>query len=143
MLTVEPILIERYVVTGKVLYIFRPVLNHGTASLVTTAAAFCAGEQDAFWPMHELLFERQSEVATTRDADLPNLMSRYAAELGLAVTTFDTCMAEGATRQLAERLDAEQRQRGIRVQPVFEIGEIRLIGLQPFERFAEIIERQP
>ena len=143
MLTVEPILIERYVVTGKVLYIFRPVLNHGTASLVTTAAAFCAGEQDAFWPMHELLFERQSEVATTRDADLPNLMSRYAAELGLTVTTFTTCLEGGATQQLAENLDAEQRQRGIRVQPVFEIGEIRLIGLQPFERFAEIIERQP
>ncbi len=143
MLTVEPILIERYVVTGRVLYIFRPVLNHGTASLVTTVAAFCAGEQDAFWPMHELLFERQSEVATTRDADLPNLMGSYAAELGLTVTTFTACLEGGATRQLAENLDATPRQRGIRVQPIFEIGEIWLIGLQPFERFAEIIERQP
>ncbi|MGQ9479967.1 Rcas_1661 family thioredoxin-like (seleno)lipoprotein [Chloroflexus sp.] len=117
-LTVEPALIERYVVTRRVLYVFRPVLNHGAASLITTAAAFCAGEQDAFWLMHELIFERQSEVAATRDSD-------------------------GAVQRLAETLDAEQRQRGIRVQPVFEIGDVRLVGLQILERFASLIERQP
>lgn len=142
-LTVEPALIERYVVTGRVLYVFRPVLNHGAASLITTAAAFCAGEQDAFWPMHELLFERQSEVAATRDSDLPALMRSYAADLGLAIELFDTCMNDGAVQRLAETLDAEQRQRGIRVQPVFEIGDVRLVGLQTLERFASLIERQP
>lgn len=143
MLTVEPALIEQYVVTGRVLYVFRPVLNHGAASLITTAAAFCAGEQNAFWPMHELLFERQSEVAATRDSDLPALMRSYAADLGLATEPFDTCMNDGAAQRLAEMLDAEQRQRGIRVQPVFEIGDIRLVGLQTLERFASLIERQP
>ncbi|MGQ9611312.1 MAG: Rcas_1661 family thioredoxin-like (seleno)lipoprotein, partial [Chloroflexus sp.] len=49
----------------------------------------------------------------------------------------------GAVQRLAETLDAEQRQRGIRVQPVFEIGDVRLVGLQILERFASLIERQP
>lgn len=93
--------------------------------------------------MHELLFERQSEVAATRDSDLPALMRSHAADLGLAIELFDTCMNDGAVQRLAETLDAEQRQRGIRVQPVFEIGDVRLVGLQTLERFASLIERQP
>ena len=36
--------------------------NAGNASLV----AICAGEQGKFWPMHDLLFARQTEWANLK-----------------------------------------------------------------------------
>ncbi|NJM08235.1 hypothetical protein HC891_21750 [Candidatus Gracilibacteria bacterium] len=41
---------------------------------------------------------------------------------------------------LVQALDAEQRERGIRIQPVFEIADQRLVGLQSLEVFQRILE---
>lgn len=139
MLTVEPELIARYVATGELYYVFRPVLNHGERSLRTSEAAACAAEQEQFWPMHELIFQRQDEVWATGEGDLPALMAGYAAELGLDRAAFDACVAGGEAAALVQALDAEQRTRGIRVQPVFEIADLRLVGLQSLDVFARIL----
>ncbi len=142
-LTIEPELVERYVATGRVLYISRPVLNYGEHSLITSAAAVCAGEQDGFWVMREVLFARQPAVAASRVADLPALMAGYAAEIGLDAAALTACLERGAAQQLVAAFDAEQRQRGISSQPIFELADIRLVGLQSIERFASLIETQP
>lgn len=143
MLTVELELIAQYVVTGRVYYVFRPVLNHGERSLRTSEAAACAGEQGRFWPMHELLFTRQDELFRTPEGELPALMTAYATELGLDSNAFAACVAGGEALALVQALDAEQRARGIRVQPVFEIGAERLIGLQSLATFQSIIDALP
>lgn len=143
MLAVEPQLIETYVRSGRVRLVFRPVLNHGERSLRTSEAAACAAEQQQFWPMHELLFQRQDAVSRTAVADLPALMRRYAEELGLDLAAFDACIADGQALALVQALDAEQRERGIRVQPVFEINGQRLVGFQSFETFQRIIDALP
>lgn len=140
MLTVEPTLIERYVATGRLRLVFRPVLNLGEGSLRAAEAAACAAEQGRFWPMHELLFERQDEVWAAGSADLPSLMRSYAAEVGLDTAAFDACVADGAALALVQALDEEQRQRGITVQPIFEIGERRLVGLQSLATFEALIQ---
>lgn len=139
MLTVEPTLIERYVATGQLRLVFRPVLNHAERSLRTSEAAACAADQGRFWAMHELLFERQDTVWATSPADLPALMRGYAAEIGLDTAAFDACVADGAALALVQALDAEQRLRGITVQPIFEIGDRRLVGIQSVETFEALI----
>jgi protein-disulfide isomerase len=139
-LTVEPELVSSYVATGQILYVFRPVLNHGERSLRTSEAAACAAEQGQFWAMHGLLFERQDEVWATGEADLVPLMARYAAEVGLNPDAFDACVAAGEALAQVQALDAEQRERGIRAQPIFEIGDTRLVGSQPFSVFQRLIE---
>jgi protein-disulfide isomerase len=141
-LAVEPQIIETYVATGQVRLVFRPVLNHRERSLRTSEAAACAVEQNQFWPMHELLFQRQDEVWATADSDLPALMRGYAEEVGLDLTAFDACVAAGEALALVQSLDAEQRQRGIQAQPVFEINRQRLVGFQSFETFQRIIDNQ-
>jgi protein-disulfide isomerase len=142
-LTVEPQIIAEYVATGRVLYVFRPVLNHNERSRYSSEAAFCAGEQGAFWPMHELLFVQQPELWATAPNDFPALMARYAATLELDPIVFDTCMNDGTVRALVEALDAEQRTRGINTQPIFEIAGQRIVGAQSFRVFQEIIDRAP
>ncbi|MCG8347896.1 MAG: thioredoxin domain-containing protein [Chloroflexales bacterium] len=142
MLAVEPQIIETYVATGQVQLVFRPVLNHDERSLLTSEAAACALEQNQFWPMHELLFQRQRDVWFAAEDDLPALMRSYAEEIGLDLATFDACVDASEARALVQALDAEQRQRGIRVQPIFEISDQRLIGFQSFETFQRIIDNQ-
>ncbi|NJP07512.1 MAG: thioredoxin domain-containing protein [Chloroflexaceae bacterium] len=133
-------MVETYVRPGQVLLVFRPVLNHGEQSLRTSEAAFCAAEQDQFWAMHDTLFARQSTVSATPVGDLPALLEAYAIELGMDVEAFRTCIASGEALALVQELDAEQRQRGITVQPIFEINEQRLIGLPSFDVFQRVIE---
>ncbi len=140
MLAVEPELIEAYVRPGRVRLVFRPVLNHGERSVVTSTAAECAGDQDRFWAMHALLFERQSELYAGSEADLLSLMMMYAVELELDQSAFDTCMTDGQARERVLAFDAEQRSRGITLQPTFEINEQRLVGFQSFEVFQNVIE---
>jgi protein-disulfide isomerase len=142
-LTLEPTLIEQYVAIGQLQLAFRPVLNHGERSLFSSEAAFCASEQNAFWPMHELLFARQDELWATDPANYPALMTAYADELALDRAAFDACMAADQALALVQALDAEQRERGIRVQPVFEIAGQRLVGLQSLETFQRLIAAAP
>lgn len=139
-LAVEPDIIETYVRSGHVQLVFRPVLNHGVRSLRTAEAAACAAEQNQFWPMHQLLFEQQAELFSIPEEDLLKLMMVYAAELELDQSAFGMCMVDGEALARVQAFDAEQRGRGINVQPVFEINDQRLIGFQSFEVFQRVIE---
>jgi protein-disulfide isomerase len=140
-LTVEPELIERFVRSGQVKLVFRSVLNHDERSLQASEAAACAGEQQRFWDMRELVFNEQDTIWATSEANLPNLMVQFGQRLAnLDQEQYGACLSERRTRESLEQADAEQRQRGIRSQPIFEIGEVRLIGLQSVERLASVIE---
>ncbi len=143
MLAVEPELLENYVQTGRIRLVFRPVLNHGDLSLIASEAAACAAEQGQFRQMHALLFERQDALWNAGVAGLPALMQGYVEELGMDRPAFDGCVAAGEARALVQALDAEQRERGIRSQPIFELGEQRLVGFQSFETFQRLIDAQP
>ncbi len=141
MLTVEPQVVEEYVRTGKVKLVFRDVLNHGERSERASEAAASAGRQGQFWPMHALLFAEQPTVTDTPNAQLVPLMQRYAATLPtLDQAAFARSLAERATFAAIKAADAEQRKRGITSQPIFEIGQQRLLGLQSFEAMQKAIE---
>ncbi len=79
----EPVVREMLADEGDVRYVFRhlPLTDvHPNAQLAAEAAE-AAGEQGAFWEMHDLLMERQ-------DALRPTDLVRYASELGLDVDAF-------------------------------------------------------
>ncbi|WP_405574869.1 Na+/H+ antiporter NhaA [Streptomyces sp. NBC_01167] len=79
----EPVVREMLADEGDVRYVFRhlPLTDvHPNAQLAAEAAE-AAGDQGAFWEMHDLLMERQ-------DALRPTDLVRYASELGLDVDAF-------------------------------------------------------
>ena len=141
MLTVEPSIIESYVRPGQLKLVFRDVLNHGERSLRASEAAACAGRQGQFWAMHNLLFENQSATWNTSGSGLIELMLDFAAQLdGIDQRAFAQCLNDRTTLAALQAADAEQRTRGITVQPIFEIGEQRIIGAQAFETLAAAID---
>lgn len=138
MLAVAPALVERYVASGKLRIVFRAVLNHGELSDRASEAAACAGRQGQFWPMHAMLFERQREISSPRS--IVEVLLGFARTLPVDQATFRRCLTGRETLAALKAADAEQRRRGIAVQPVFEIGARRIFGVQPVEAMTQAID---
>jgi protein-disulfide isomerase len=90
----QPVLDEQFVDTGDVLWIYKhfPLTIHPQAP-AAGAAAECAGEQELFWEMHELIFEN-TEAWSNND---PNAaLTEIASELDLDMDTFAACLEDPA-----------------------------------------------
>ena len=141
MLAVEPQIVEEYVRSGKVRLVFRDVLNHGERSERASEAAACAGRQGYFWEMHALLFESQDIVWATVNDGLLDLMFQFGDQIeGFEKESYRQFLQERSTLQALQAADAEQRERGITSQPVFEIGDQRLFGSQSYEAMSVWID---
>jgi protein-disulfide isomerase len=120
-----PALEKELIDTGKARYfvVNLPLPMHPQAKPAAEAAE-CAAEQGKFWVMHDLLFERQQEVAKSDDASLVG----YANELGLDAARFERCLREDvalarvkADQDLAVRVEA-------RGTPTIFLGRMRADG---------------
>ncbi len=64
-------------------------------SVILAIGARCAGEQNAFWPMHDFLFDLQEDLAlVTSEEEKKYALSQMADILELNVERFDTCVEE-------------------------------------------------
>ena len=83
---------------GRVRLVFRhfPLASTHPHALTAALAAEAAGEQGAFWPMHDLLFARQDRLD---DAALRS----YAEELGLD----GTLVVGEAAQRFADKVEAD------------------------------------
>ncbi|MCG8346677.1 MAG: DsbA family protein [Chloroflexales bacterium] len=91
-----------YVETGKVQFIYHDLpLSQHINSVKASEASRCAGEQDSFWPMHDVLFARQTEWAALSSP--VNQFTSYAAGIGLNRGEFESCLNSGKyTTQVAQ-----------------------------------------
>ncbi|MCP5097576.1 MAG: thioredoxin domain-containing protein [Chloroflexi bacterium] len=139
MLGVEPDIITNYVETGAVKIVFWPVLNHGDPSVYSSLTAECVAQQDmdAFWQVHALLFENQSDLwGASRD-----YFVETAVSVGVDQATFETCYDGASGLDTVFVLDNFRRQRGIYSQPIFDINGELLAGRQSYELFASIFDQ--
>jgi len=128
---------KAYVATGKVRLVYVDFVVKGEPALLAAEAAHCAGEQDAFWPYHDLLFERQFEEEIS-GAYLKGL----AADLDLDTENFGTCLDEERYRDSIISLTQEARQIGLQGTPSFIINEQLIPGLANFEQMSQIIDEE-
>jgi protein-disulfide isomerase len=118
----------------KVRWVFRhfPLDFHAQAEKAGEGAA-CAGEQGKFWEMHDLLW---ANTAKLQVADL----KAHAATLGLDAAKFGACLDSGRYAGLvAADLEAGQGY-GVSGTPAFFVNGRPLVGAQPFEAFAQVID---
>ncbi|MBC6937682.1 MAG: DsbA family protein [Chloroflexi bacterium] len=128
-----PLLLERY--GDRVRFVFRdaPILgpNSGWAAL----AAQCANDQGQFWAYHDLLFANQNMLS--RD-----LLTAFAVQLEMNVQAFDTCVDEQTHLDEIRNDFAAAQSAGLTGTPTFFINGRRVVGAQPFEIFAAVIEEE-
>jgi protein-disulfide isomerase len=134
----EPQIKENYVKNGQLLLVFAPVLNHADRSDQTHQAAECAADQERFWEMHDLLFENHDRLWS---GDVRATVKQLATEAGLDSTAFNSCIDAQQNLERIRAQDEFRRNLGIRGQPVFSINGNYLIGAQPYESYANLIDQ--
>jgi Na+/H+ antiporter NhaA len=119
----EPIVRELLRDFGDVSYIWRhlPLSDVHPRAQLAAEAAEAAGEQGAFWEMHDVLLEHQDRLG-------PNDLAQYAEQLGLDVERFtaDLQSHAGAAR-VAEDVDSADLS-GVSGTPTFFINGRRHYG---------------
>lgn len=123
----EPDVRTRLIETGKVRFRFRdwPIPEVHPATLVAHNAAWCAGAQGKFWPMHDTIFAGQlewSQFANGKPMGVDKIMKRYASKLGLDTKAFDACLDSRIyeSQIRASRNDAQAL--GVGGTPTFMVG---------------------
>ncbi len=132
---------SKYIDTGKVKFVYRdfPLGGHAQAAIAAQAAE-CAGDQDAYWSMHDMLFSKTTEWSGQETAS--DTFKAYASDLGLETADFNKCLDEG---QYATEVSDDMtygRSIGVSGTPTFYINGKKIVGAQPFSAFETIIEEE-
>ncbi|MFN2221367.1 MAG: DsbA family protein, partial [Candidatus Promineifilaceae bacterium] len=131
-----PSIVSELVDTGRVYYILKdlPLDQLHPDARAAAEAARCAGDQGAYWAMHDALFANQSEWAGQGDAATA-LFVDYAAELGLDDAEMTACLESSRFEDAVAANVAEARTLGISGTPMFFVDGYPLNGARPFEHF--------
>lgn len=116
---------EEFVESGDVRFVYfdLPLRQHQNA-VPAAMAARCAGDQNAYWPMHDKLFGSQSEWSTTGSA--VDMFTRYAGNLGLEERRFKSCMASELHLEAINRSREVATQLRVTSTPTVMVDNIRL-----------------
>jgi protein-disulfide isomerase len=133
---------KNFIDTGKVRFIKRDLaLDFHQNALKAAQASRCAGDQEKFWEMHDLLSANPNTLG-------PEAYAKYARDLGLNAGVFKACV--DSDKYLTEIRDSGQGASmiGINGTPSFVIGTvkgdnldgIKVIGAQPYQVFEKVIK---
>jgi len=157
-LETEHEIVEEYVKTGKVYFVYRSMGNFisdniarsggpvGTESIDAIAAAYCAGDQGKFWEYHDILFANHTGEAVGDYT--PRKLTAYAENIYLDMDAFQSCFdsEKYQDRALQDAIDGTTA--GVTGTPAFVItytvdGEEKqrfIYGAYPFSEFQTQIE---
>jgi protein-disulfide isomerase len=133
-----PKILQDYISTGKVKYVFRIYPPFELAM-----AVLCANDQDKFFEVHNEIFEKSEEIMGVDDLkivvgsvlDEEQFNQCYDSEKYLDKA--EEWYAQG--EKDFENAEMPEEQRGT---PAFFINGELLIGAQPYDKFVEVIERK-
>lgn len=135
-----------YISAGKVKYVTKdfPLEAIHKNAFKAAEATHCAGEQDKYWEMYNLLFANMQKLNPT---DMPG----HAEAVGLDVGKFQECLDSGKYAARVRKDMSDGQQAGVTGTPAFFIGvtdpkdgkikALRTIkGAQQFAGFKEAID---
>lgn len=109
-------LVEEYVASGNVFFEYRDYAFRGAGATRAAEAAFCAAEQDAFWPFHDSIFQNQQRYGAA--GGFPDDVLRGIAEgLGLDLAAYDACIGSDAPGEAVQAMVDEARASGVNSTP--------------------------
>ncbi len=128
---------KSFIDSGKVRFVSRdlPLSFHGNA-LKAAQAARCAGEQNKFWEMRDLLIKNAAKLE-------PDAILSYAQELSLDLNRFKPCVAGDKYLAEIQKQASDANDLGISGTPSFVLGKMNgdtlegvlLVGAQPYSFF--------
>jgi protein-disulfide isomerase len=131
-----PKLKSDWIDAGKVRLVYRDFPLDG-AALSAAAIAHCA-PADRYFPLLDLLFERQREWAI--EGEWRERLTQMAGIAGMDQAAVDACLADETRKDaIVKRAEEAQAKYDIKSTPSFIINGRKVSGAQPIERIVEII----
>lgn len=135
-------LIQEYVDTGKVNFVFRDFPLNGPDSVFAAEAAYCAGDQGKYWQYHDELYNNWGGERTGWVTH--GSLDRFANDTGLDLGQFDQCL--DGNKYESRVLDNQRfgQEIGIDATPSFIIindnTATKLVGAQPYSVFKQVLD---
>ena len=139
-LTVFPTLDREFAATGKVrfVYVNFPLTAIHRHAVAAAAVAMCAARQNKFWPVHDLLFQRQEGWAGA-EQPVPYLLA-LADSAGADPAQLAQCVTSRATEPEIRADAARAVRAGAHSTPTFYIEGGLLEGAPPVDAFRQVLD---
>ena len=135
----EPLIINEYIATGQVYFIYRSKGDSpGGDSGRAMEAAYCAGDENKFWEMHDIIYANFS--AGDSGGYSAERLTAMAEAIGLDVNTFEDCLKDKKYRDRVAEDDSAAQEKGVQGTPSFFINVIFVEGNAPYDTFRTYIE---
>lgn len=143
----ETQLMETFVADGTVLFVYHSFGDFiGSESGSAAEATYCAGDQEKFWDMHDIIFANQTGENVGAYTD--RRLLAFGEKIGLDMTQFRSCFNGGDYKELVAQDAKDGIAAGIKATPSFVLsytvnGETKtklLEGAQPYDTFKQEIE---
>jgi protein-disulfide isomerase len=119
----------------RIRFVYRDFPVTSQESFFAAQAAQCAGDQEAFWGFHDLLFTGGLGLGT-------EAYSAYAEQLGLDAQALLACVADGTHAGEVEDDARFAAGLGVSGTPTFFINGLPMVGAQPLEQFQRLIDAE-
>ena len=117
-------------------YPFQQYNNNIDAALT----AYCAAEQNNFWPMHSLLFEEQKSWEAREDAEI--VFKNFAQNLTLDMTIFNECLESQKYLPTIQKNIDTATPLNVKATPTVFVNNIKIEGLQSAEYYKQVIDAE-
>lgn len=132
-----PTLMKDYIETGRVRWKYVTYVSGSFANGLPAAfVAECAGEQDLFAPVSELLYERQPSWSRLRDPF--RIFTEVIREAGVDLDQLQACIDEQRPRARVRSGIVSGRRLGLRGTPHFLVDGNPVMGAQPLDWWIEL-----
>lgn len=131
--TTFPVLMSKY--SKEIRFVYRHAPLGPASSFGAAQASMCAYDQDHFWEYHDALFDNQDRLGS-------GFFTEIARRLELDLPAFHACLENNDYMDLIETDLDFALTTGARGTPTFFINGLALVGAQPAEVFAEIIDAE-
>jgi len=138
----KDILIEEYINTRKINFVFRDFPLNGPDSVLAAQASYCADDQGKYWEYHDEIYKNWAGERTgwvTRQS-----LDQFANTIGLNLVQFNKCLDDKKYEKRVLENEKFGVKIGIKATPSFLIFNNEKItkveGNQPFSVFRQVID---
>jgi predicted DsbA family dithiol-disulfide isomerase len=125
--------VEKYGKQVRLVFKHLPLEGHRN-SLPAARAAYCAAEQDRFWPFHDAVFKAGNLS--------PPVFAQIASDLGLGLPKFQECVASERSRAAVVKDMEAARLLRIESTPSFVVNGRVIQGALSFDDFQKVVEQE-
>lgn len=139
-LGIMPKIVDTYVVTGKAHFEFRPMAFIAAGSQLAAEGAYCAADQQKFWPYHDAAYEAvwlgyfsKGIEPTQVPLYSPEGVKSIGAKAGVDSAQFDSCVAERLKKNQVQEFTELAQKNGVNGTPYFTVNGQPIKGVPSYD----------